>query len=57
MIWKFLKQNVLSPKALNWVQQLVSRTGLLTIGRMGAVLVLVAMTAVWPTAGVTRTAP
>ena len=57
MIWTFLKQNVLSPKALNWVQQLVSRTGLLTIGRMGAVLVLVAMTAVWPTAGVTRTAP
>ena len=27
MIWKFLKQNVLSPKGLNWVQHLVSRTG------------------------------
>ena len=29
MIWKFLKQNVLSPKSLNWVQHLVSRIGLL----------------------------
>ena len=29
MIWKFLKQNVLSPKGLNWVQHLVSRIGLL----------------------------
>ena len=28
MIWKFLKQNVLSPKGLNWVQHLVSRIGL-----------------------------
>ena len=28
MIWKFLKQNVLSPKGLNWVQHLASRTGL-----------------------------
>ena len=29
MIRKFLKQNVLSPKGLNWVQHLVSRIGLL----------------------------
>ena len=29
MIWKFLKQNFLSPKGLNWVQHLVSRIGLL----------------------------
>ena len=28
MIWKFLKQSVLSPKGLNWVQHLVSRIGL-----------------------------
>ena len=28
MIWKFLKQNVLFPKGLNWVQQWVSRIGL-----------------------------
>ena len=30
MIWKFLKQNVLSPKGLNWVKHLVSRIGLLS---------------------------
>ena len=29
MIWKFLKQNVLFPKGLNWVQHWVSRIGLL----------------------------
>ena len=29
MIWKFLKQNVLFPKGLNWVQHCVSRIGLL----------------------------
>ena len=29
MIRKFLKQNVLSPKGLNWVQHLVSRIGVL----------------------------
>ena len=29
MIWKFLKQNVLFPKGLNWVQHWVSRLGLL----------------------------
>ena len=29
MIWKFLKQNVLSAKGLNWVQHLVSQIGLL----------------------------
>ena len=28
MIWKFLKQNVLFPKGLNWVQQWVGRIGL-----------------------------
>ena len=28
MIWKFLKQNVLLPKGLNWVQHWVSRIGL-----------------------------
>ena len=28
MIWKFLKQNVLFPKGLNWVQHWVSRIGL-----------------------------
>ena len=28
MIWKFLKQNVLFPKGLNWVQHRVSRIGL-----------------------------
>ena len=28
MIWKFLKQNVLFPKGLNWVQHCVSRIGL-----------------------------
>ena len=28
MIWKFLKQNVLFPKGLNWVQQWVSRIGI-----------------------------
>ena len=31
MIWKFLKQNVLFPKGLNWVQHWVSRIGLLII--------------------------
>ena len=31
MIWKFLKQNVLFPKGLNWVQHWVSRLGLLSI--------------------------
>ena len=30
MIWKFLKQNVLSPKGLNWVKHLVSWIGLLS---------------------------
>ena len=30
MIWKFLKQNVLFPKGLNWVQHWVSRIGLWT---------------------------
>ena len=30
MIWKFLKQIVLFSKGLNWVQQLVSRIGLLS---------------------------
>ena len=30
MIWKFLKQNVLTPKGLNWVQHWVSRIGLST---------------------------
>ena len=29
MIWKFLKQNVLTPKGLNLVQHRVSRIGLL----------------------------
>ena len=29
MIWKFLKQNVLFPRGLNWVQHWVSRIGLL----------------------------
>ena len=29
MIWKFLKQKVLFPKGLNWVQHWVSRIGLL----------------------------
>ena len=28
-IWKYLEQNVLFPKDLNWVQHLVSRIGLL----------------------------
>ena len=28
MMWKFLKQNVLFPKGLNWVQHGVSRIGL-----------------------------
>ena len=28
MIWKFLKQNVLFPKGMNWVQHWVSRIGL-----------------------------
>ena len=28
-VWKFLKQKVLFPKGLNWVQHLVSRIGLL----------------------------
>jgi len=32
MIWKFLKQHVLYPKGLNWVQHLVSRIGLSTHG-------------------------
>ena len=27
MIWKFLTQNVLSPKGLNWVQHLVTTIG------------------------------
>ena len=27
-VWKFLKQKVLFPEGLNWVQQLVSRIGL-----------------------------
>ena len=31
MIWKYLEQNVLFPKDLNWVQHLVSRIGLLPI--------------------------
>ena len=31
MIWKFLKQNVLFPKGLNWVQHWVSRIGLLGV--------------------------
>ena len=31
MIWKFLKQNVLFPKGLNWVQHWVSRIGLWTL--------------------------
>ena len=29
--WKFLKQNVLFPKCLNWVQHWVSRIGLLSL--------------------------
>ena len=32
MVWKFLKQNVLTPKGLNWVQHWVSRTGLFNLG-------------------------
>ena len=31
MIWKYLEQNVLFPKGLNWVQHWVSRLGLLVI--------------------------
>ena len=29
MIWKYLEQNILCPKDLNWVQHCVSRMGLL----------------------------
>ena len=35
MIWKFLKQNVLFPKGLNWVQHWVSRIGLLLMYHEG----------------------
>ena len=32
MIWKYLEQNILCPKDLNWVQHCVSRIGLFTEG-------------------------
>ena len=38
MIWKFLKQNVLFPKDLNWVQRWVSRIGLLGAKRLKIIL-------------------
>ena len=34
MMWKFLKQDVLFPKSLNWVQHGVSRFGLLTVDNL-----------------------
>ena len=37
MIWKYLKQNVLFPKGLNWVQHRVSRMGLFFRERLQAV--------------------